>query len=66
VDFIAPQNTPVLAAVDGEVLFISDNSNAGGPDPLYWNTTNFITIKQSKGEYSRYDHLEYHSAKVKV
>jgi murein DD-endopeptidase MepM/ murein hydrolase activator NlpD len=32
VDFIAPQNMPVLAAVDGEVLFISDNSNAGGLD----------------------------------
>ncbi len=66
VDFIAPQNTPVLAAADGEVLFVSDDSNAGGPDPLYWNTTNFITIKHSNGEYSRYDHLEYHSAKVKV
>jgi murein DD-endopeptidase MepM/ murein hydrolase activator NlpD len=66
VDFIAPQNTPVLVAADGEVIFVSDDSNVGGPDPLYWNTTNFITIKHSNGEYTRYDHLEYHSAKVKV
>ncbi len=66
VDFIAPQNTPVLVAADGEVVFVSDDSNVGGPDPLYWNTSNFITIKHSNGEYSRYDHLEYHSAKVKV
>ena len=66
VDFIAPQNTPVLVAADGEVIFVSDDSNVGGPDPFYWNTTNFITIRHSFGEYSRYDHLEYHSAKVRV
>ena len=66
VDFIAPLNTPVLAAADGEVVFVSDDSNIGGPDPYYWSATNFITIKHSYGEYSRYDHLEYHSAKVKV
>jgi murein DD-endopeptidase MepM/ murein hydrolase activator NlpD len=66
VDFIAPQNTPVLVAADGEVIFVSDDSNVGGPDPLYWNTTNFITIRHSFGEYTRYDHLEYHSAKVRV
>ncbi len=66
VDFIAPQNTPVLVAADGEVVFVSDDSNIGGPDPSYWTTTNFITIKHSFGEYSRYDHLEYQSAKVRV
>lgn len=66
VDFIAPKNTPVLAAADGDVVFVNDDSNIGGPNPSYWNTTNFITILHSNGEYSRYDHLEYHSAKVKV
>jgi len=66
VDFIAPKNTPVLAAADGEVVFVNDDSNIGGPNPSYWNATNFITILHSNGEYSRYDHLEYHSAKVKV
>ena len=66
VDFIAPQSTPVLVAADGEVIFVSDDSNIGGPDPSYWNTTNFITIKHSFDEYTRYDHLEYHSAKVRV
>jgi murein DD-endopeptidase MepM/ murein hydrolase activator NlpD len=66
VDFIAPKNTPVLVAADGEVAFVNDDSNIGGPDPSYWTTTNFITIKHPFGEYSRYDHLEYHSAKVRV
>ncbi len=66
VDFIVPQNTPVLAAASGEVVFVNDDSNVGGPDPSYWNTTNFITIMHPFGEYSRYDHLEYLSAKVSV
>jgi murein DD-endopeptidase MepM/ murein hydrolase activator NlpD len=66
VDLIAPQNTPVLAAADGVVAFVHDNSNVGGPDPSYWNYTNFITIRHPNGEYSRYDHLEYGSARVRV
>jgi murein DD-endopeptidase MepM/ murein hydrolase activator NlpD len=66
VDLIVPQNTPVLAAADGLVTFVQDDSNVGGPDPSYWNYTNFIAIMHSNGEYSRYDHLEYGSAKVRV
>ena len=66
VDFIAPQNTPVLAAADGIVTFVKDDSYIGGPYPSYWDLTNFITIEHSNGEYSRYDHLEYHSVKVRV
>ena len=66
IDFIAPQNTPVLAVADGIVTFVKDDSNIGGPYPSYWDSTNFIIIEHSNGEYSRYDHLEYHSAKVRV
>lgn len=66
IDFIAPQNTPVLVAADGQVVFVNDDSNIGGPNPAYWNTSNFITVLHRNGEYSRYDHLEHHSAKVKV
>ena len=66
IDFIAPIETPVLAAADGIVTFVKDDSNIGGPYPSYWDYTNFIIIEHSNGEYSRYDHLEYHSAKVKV
>ena len=66
IDFIAPQNTPVLVAADGQVVFVNDDSNIGGPNPTYWNTSNFITVLHPNGEYSRYDHLEYYSAKVKV
>ena len=59
VDLIAPQSTPVLAAADGVVTFVHDDSTVGGADPSYWNYTNFITVTHSNGEFSRYDHLEY-------
>lgn len=63
---MVPQNTPVFAAADGLVTFVKDDSNVGGTGPSYWNYTNFIAIMHSDGEYSRYDHLEYVSAKVRV
>jgi murein DD-endopeptidase MepM/ murein hydrolase activator NlpD len=66
IDLIVPRDTPVLAAADGIVMFVKDDSNIGGPDPSYWFYTNFVVIKHSNGEYSRYDHLEYSSTIVKV
>ena len=66
VDFIVPQNTPVLAAADGKVTYVKDDSNVGGLDPSYWNYTNFIAIMHQNGEYTRYDHLERNSAKVRA
>jgi murein DD-endopeptidase MepM/ murein hydrolase activator NlpD len=66
VDFIAPKGTSVLAAADGTVTFINDDSNVGGPDSSYWLYTNFIIISHSNGEFSRYDHLDYKSSKVKL
>jgi murein DD-endopeptidase MepM/ murein hydrolase activator NlpD len=66
IDLIVPENTPVLAAANGIVNFIKDDSNIGGPEPSYWTYTNFIVIMHPNGEYSRYDHLAYRSSKVKV
>jgi murein DD-endopeptidase MepM/ murein hydrolase activator NlpD len=65
IDLIVPENTPVLAAADGMVTAVKDDSNIGGPNPSYWMYTNFITIMHSNGEYTRYDHLAHHSSKVK-
>jgi murein DD-endopeptidase MepM/ murein hydrolase activator NlpD len=65
IDFIVDEETPVLAANDGTVIFVKDNSNIGGPNPAYWGHTNFIVIMHANGEYSRYDHLRYGSSKVK-
>jgi murein DD-endopeptidase MepM/ murein hydrolase activator NlpD len=66
IDFIVNEETYVLAAADGIVTFVKDDSNTGGSNPIYWSLTNFIVIMHSNGEYSRYDHLSYHCATVKV
>lgn len=66
IDFIVPENTPVLAAAAGIVTYVKDDSNIGGPNPIYWNYTNFIVIMHANGEYSRYDHLAPRSSQVQV
>ena len=66
IDFIVDKETPVLAAEDGIIIFVKDISDIGGPNPVYWEYTNFIVIMHSNGEYSRYDHLSYNSSTVKV
>ena len=66
IDLIVDKDTPVLAAADGMVTFVKDISDIGGPNPAYWEYTNFIVIMHSNGEYSRYDHLSYNSSKVTV
>ena len=64
--FIADEETSVLAAADGIVTFVKDDSNTGGSNPIYWSHTNFIVIMHSNGEYSRYNHLSYNSSRVKA
>ena len=66
IDFVVDEETPVLAAAGGLVTFVKDDSDIGGSNPFYWNHTNFIVIMHSNREYSRYDHLNYNSSKVRV
>ena len=58
VDFVTPIGTPVLAAAEGIITHINDDFYVGGPDASYWFFTNFITIRHSNGEFSRYDHFD--------
>jgi murein DD-endopeptidase MepM/ murein hydrolase activator NlpD len=37
IDFIVPENTPVLAAAIGLVTYVKDDSSMGRPNPIYWN-----------------------------
>jgi murein DD-endopeptidase MepM/ murein hydrolase activator NlpD len=66
IDFIVPEYTPVLAAANGIVVYVKDDSTIGGPNPIYQKYTNFITIMHANEEYSRYDHLAPRSSKVEV
>jgi murein DD-endopeptidase MepM/ murein hydrolase activator NlpD len=66
IDFIVTENTPVLAAADGVVTLVKDDSYIGGPSIKYWHDSNFIVIQHANGEYSRYDHLAHRSAAVRT
>jgi murein DD-endopeptidase MepM/ murein hydrolase activator NlpD len=66
VDLIAPQNSPVLAAAEGVVMYVKDDSDIGGPSVTFWDYSNFISIRHQHEEYTRYDHLAIGSSKVKV
>ncbi|HJU35331.1 MAG TPA: M23 family metallopeptidase [Nitrososphaera sp.] len=64
IDFIVAEKTPVLAAADGVVTLVKDDSHIGGPSIEYWHHSNFIVIQHPNREYSRYDHLAQGSAVV--
>ena len=66
VDFVAPENTIVLAAAEGTVTYVKDDSDIGGPSVNFWAHSNFISIKHQNEEYTRYDHLAFGSSKVRV
>ena len=66
IDFLVPKNTPVFAAADGMVMLVKDDSRIGGADPSYWIYSNFVVIEHLNGEYSRYDHLDYASSRVRM
>ena len=65
IDFIADIGTPVLAAADGIVTYVSDYSYTGGPSMEYWWNSNFIVIQHINDEYTRYDHLAHNSSRVR-
>ena len=59
IDFVAPENTIVLAAAEGTVTYVKDYSYIGGPSVNFWDYSNFISIKHQNEEYTRYDHLAF-------
>lgn len=65
-DFVCDEGVPINASLGGEVVWVKNDSNVGGPDKKYWNDGNRIVIKHTNGEYSAYEHLRYKSAEVNV
>jgi murein DD-endopeptidase MepM/ murein hydrolase activator NlpD len=66
IDYDAPEGTPVVAAANGVVLAVADDSSVGGVTRDFEELGNFIEILHSGGEISEYEHLRWKSACVSI
>ena len=66
VDFIVPEGTLIVAACEGVVVDVKQDSDLGGVDERFDAWGNYIEIRHSNNEYSIYEHLMKQSSKVKV
>ena len=68
IDFSINFNVPILAALDGEIVDVKDDSTEGGNDEKYADIKyqNYITIKHAHNEFSQYGHIAHKSSLVKV
>jgi murein DD-endopeptidase MepM/ murein hydrolase activator NlpD len=66
VDFKMPEGTEILAAREGYVTEIKQDSNIGCPSEACVSQGNFVRIIHSDGTIAEYYHLKYNGAKVKT
>ncbi len=66
IDFKMPEGTPVLAARDGVVVGIKDDSDIGGSDKKFEWDANYVLIKHSDGTLGHYVHLRKDGVRVKL
>lgn len=66
IDFDAAEGTPVLAACDGVIVSLKDDSSTGGDDPKFEDDGNYIEVLHAGDEVSEYEHLFCGSATIKV
>jgi murein DD-endopeptidase MepM/ murein hydrolase activator NlpD len=64
-DFDMPQGTEILAAREGYVIELKQDSNTGCPEKKCANQGNCIKIIHSDGTIAEYYHLKMRSSKVK-
>ena len=66
IDFAVPVDTPVVAAAEGVVTRVRDDSDEYGQERSFGLLVNYITVEHSDGELSEYLHLAKGSALVKA
>lgn len=66
IDYECKEGTPIKAAERGIVVFLKQDSDEGGPEKKYWFCGNRIVLKHTNGEYTAYEHLQYHGAVVHI
>ncbi|MDX1639177.1 MAG: M23 family metallopeptidase [Balneolaceae bacterium] len=57
-DFMLPEETPVLAARKGVVIMAHGESDRGGPSRKYSEDSNYIVIRHNDGTLGEYAHLK--------
>ena len=65
-DFLLPLDTPILAAGEGVVWKIKEDSSEYALDPSYATKVNFVVIDHGDGTYAEYVHLKYRGIIVEV
>lgn len=66
VDFDMPVGTPIVAARDGIVADVKEDSNVGGIGEYFSDKGNYIAIFHDDGSFAYYVHLKKNGAIVKV
>lgn len=57
VDFLVEEETPVLAARDGVVVKIKEDSDKWGLDREFAKQANFVVVRHEDGTFAEYVHL---------
>jgi murein DD-endopeptidase MepM/ murein hydrolase activator NlpD len=66
IDFKMPEGTPVLAAREGVVVGVKDDSDIGGSDKKFEWDANYVLIRHNDGTLGHYVHLQKNGVKVKI
>jgi murein DD-endopeptidase MepM/ murein hydrolase activator NlpD len=66
IDFKMPEGTHVLAAREGVVVGVKDDSDLGGGDKKFEWDANYILVKHSDGTLGHYVHLQKGGVRVKI
>ncbi len=65
-DFNLDEGTPIMAARDGLVVEVKEDSNIGGPKKRYDDDGNYVLIYHDDGTFGNYVHLQQNGALVEV
>jgi murein DD-endopeptidase MepM/ murein hydrolase activator NlpD len=65
-DFDLPEGSAVAAAAAGRVVDVKQDGKIGGGSRRFASSTNYVLIDHGHGHFSRYMHLQFEGAKVKV
>ena len=66
IDWAVPEGTTILAAREGRVVGVRDDSTFSGTDPKFKPLANYVIIKHADGTFADYHHLKPGGALVKL